>query len=110
MTRSVKAWAREVADESTLWEAMVIFFISACMMIQKILDFSNGLSEEYDKFFDSFAALSLDDAARRVGGAQQCDNADTTPLVMDNLEIPRESRQAGTLVACLPNSISLERS
>ena len=35
----MRAWAREVADDTTLWDAVVIFFMSAFVMIQKVLDF-----------------------------------------------------------------------
>jgi hypothetical protein len=61
----VGAWAQEMSEQVSLWDSIVIFFISACILFYKRKDFLFDLLafliDEYEEFVDAFALITLDD-------------------------------------------------
>ena len=58
--KTVPEWAKEVAEQITLWQIMCFCYM-LWAKIQELFPTIQPPVEEYDEFFDSFASLSLDD-------------------------------------------------
>ena len=62
--RTIPEWAKEVAKQVSLWQILLFVYMALCLLYAKIQELFVGiraLVEDYDNFFDSFAALSLDE-------------------------------------------------
>jgi hypothetical protein len=87
----VGLWVGETSKRVSLWESIVVFFMSACVLLHKIKDFLALLMvapvDDFDDFFDAFATMSLDEVS--------LDQHHTGPL---SLERQSESGVASELV------------
>lgn len=59
--RSVATWARDTSEQLSLWQTIVLFLLSACVLFVKMKDFVvaiwSKLAEEFENFFHAFASL-----------------------------------------------------
>jgi hypothetical protein len=63
--RLVGLWIREASEQVYLWESIVIFFLSACVLLRKdfLASLVASLVGDYEEFFDAFVAMSLEEVS-----------------------------------------------
>ena len=54
-------WAGEFATRVSLWELLVLLFLSFYLLCKKLKNLWHALENDYEEFFECFAALSLAD-------------------------------------------------
>ena len=99
--RSVRTWAAEAAEETSLWDFVVLFLMSVSLLIQKLREFWAGPVEEYEEFFESFSNLSLADGPDELRGVRG--RVDEAPPARPN---PDHVERRTGLIAGLPDSVS----
>ena len=59
--RSVRLWAGEFATRVSLWKSLVLLFLSFYLLCKKLKNLWYAPENDYEEFFECFAALSLAD-------------------------------------------------